>query len=86
MNVILSIINPGDEAIILAPYWVSYRDQIILAGGKPVVVEGLIENAIKRVEGASKERELKKRGEALHQRLHEVGAQREPILVIIGKK
>src|SRR4030043_2398874 len=33
INVILSIINPGDEVIILAPYWVSYYDQIILAGG-----------------------------------------------------
>lgn len=47
INVILSIINPGDEAIILAPYWVSYYDQIILAGGKPVVVKATIENNFK---------------------------------------
>jgi aspartate aminotransferase len=47
INVILSIINPGDEVIILAPYWVSYYDQIILAGGKPVVVNTLIENDFK---------------------------------------
>lgn len=47
INVILSIINPGDEVIILAPYWVSYYDQIILAGGKPVVVESLLENDFK---------------------------------------
>jgi aspartate aminotransferase len=47
INVILSIINPGDEVIILAPYWVSYYDQIILAGGKPVVVEGLLEQDFK---------------------------------------
>ena len=47
INVILSIVNPGDEVIILAPYWVSYYDQIILAGGKPVVVEALIENDFK---------------------------------------
>ncbi len=47
INVILSIVNPGDEAIILAPYWVSYYDQIILAGGKPVVVNALIENDFK---------------------------------------
>ncbi len=33
--------------IILAPYWVSYYDQIILAGGKPVVVEALLENDFK---------------------------------------
>jgi aspartate aminotransferase len=47
INVILSIINPGEEVIILAPYWVSYYDQVILAGGKPVVVEGLLENDFK---------------------------------------
>jgi len=47
INVILSIINPGDEVIILAPYWVSYYDQIILAGGKPVVVDSLLENDFK---------------------------------------
>jgi aspartate aminotransferase len=47
INVILSMINPGDEVIILAPYWVSYRDQIILAEGKPVEVEALIENDFK---------------------------------------
>jgi aspartate aminotransferase len=47
INVILSIINPGDEAVILAPYWVSYYDQIILAGGKPVVVRASIENNFK---------------------------------------
>ena len=47
INVIFSIINPGDEVIILAPYWVSYYDQIILAGGIPVVVEGKLENDFK---------------------------------------
>jgi aspartate aminotransferase len=47
VNVILSIVNPGEEVIILAPYWVSYYDQIVLAGGKPVVVEALIENDFK---------------------------------------
>lgn len=47
INVILSIINPGEEVIIFAPYWVSYYDQIILAGGKPVVVDATIENDFK---------------------------------------
>jgi aspartate aminotransferase len=47
INVILSIINPGDEVIILAPYWVSYYDQVILAGGKPVIVSASIENDFK---------------------------------------
>ena len=31
INVILSIINPGDEVILLAPYWVSYYDQVIIS-------------------------------------------------------
>jgi aspartate aminotransferase len=47
INVILSIINPGDEVIILAPYWVSYYDQIIIAGGRPVIVEAKLENDFK---------------------------------------
>jgi aspartate aminotransferase len=47
INVILSIVNPGDEVIILAPYWVSYYDQIILAEGKPVVISTSIENDFK---------------------------------------
>ena len=47
INVILTLINPGDEVIILAPYWVSYYDQVILAGGKPVIVEATIENDFK---------------------------------------
>jgi aspartate aminotransferase len=47
INVLLSIVNPGDEVIILAPYWVSYYDQILLAGGKPVIVEASIENDFK---------------------------------------
>jgi len=47
INVILCLINPGDEVILLAPYWVSYYDQIILAGGKPVVVEATLENDFK---------------------------------------
>jgi len=47
INVILSIVNPGDEVIILAPYWVSYYDQIILAGGKPITIRTTLENDFK---------------------------------------
>jgi aspartate aminotransferase len=47
INVLLSIVNPGDEVILLAPYWVSYYDQVILAGGNPVVVEATLENDFK---------------------------------------
>lgn len=46
-NVILSLINPGDEVVILAPYWVSYADIVKFAGGVPVIVEGSIENGFK---------------------------------------
>jgi aspartate aminotransferase len=37
-NALLATINPGDEVIIPAPYWVSYPDMVLLAGGKPVEV------------------------------------------------
>jgi aspartate aminotransferase len=47
INVILSIVNPGEEVIILAPYWVSYFDQVILAGGKPVIIEAKLESDFK---------------------------------------
>lgn len=47
INVILSIVNPGDEVILLAPYWVSYYDQVIIAQGKPVVIEASLENDFK---------------------------------------
>ncbi len=47
INVILSIVNPGDEVIIPAPYWVSYYDQVLFAGGKPVIVKATLENDFK---------------------------------------
>jgi aspartate aminotransferase len=47
INVILSLVNPGDEVIILAPYWVSFYDQVLLAEGKPVIVKASLENDFK---------------------------------------
>ena len=41
------ILNDGDEVIIPTPYWVSYPEQVKLAGGKPVYVEGLESNQFK---------------------------------------
>ena len=38
-NLAQAILNPGDEVVIPAPYWVSYPDMSILAGGKPVFIE-----------------------------------------------
>lgn len=49
-------------------------------------LESLIDRVVQRAEEASTYSELRKRGEELRQRLHEVGAQSEPILVVIGKK
>ncbi|WP_461533810.1 pyridoxal phosphate-dependent aminotransferase [Sinomicrobium sp.] len=46
-NVALAMINPGDEIIIPAPYWVSYSDIVKLAEGVPVVVSTSIENDFK---------------------------------------
>jgi aspartate aminotransferase len=37
-NALMATINPGDEVIIPAPYWVSYPDMVLLAGGEPVSV------------------------------------------------
>ena len=46
-NVVLSIINPGDEVIIPAPYWVSYLEIVKVAEGIPVIVHAGIENDFK---------------------------------------
>ena len=46
-NAVLSLINPGDEVVVPAPYWVSYREIIKLAGGSPVYVETKLENDFK---------------------------------------
>jgi len=46
-NVFLTLLNPGDEVIIFAPYWVSYVDMVKLAEGVPVIIEGGIEQDFK---------------------------------------
>ena len=38
-NTVMALVNPGDEVIIPAPYWVSYPQMVLLAGGTPVIVE-----------------------------------------------
>ncbi len=38
-NAVCSLVNPGDEVVIAAPYWVSYPDIVKYAGGKPVILE-----------------------------------------------
>lgn len=46
-NTILALVNPGDEVIIPAPYWVSYPQMVKLAGGGPVIVPAGIEQDFK---------------------------------------
>jgi aspartate aminotransferase len=46
-NALLATLNPGDEVIIPAPYWVSYPEMVVLCGGKPVFVETTMEHSFK---------------------------------------
>jgi len=46
-NLCLALLNPGDEVIIPAPYWVSYPDMAVVAGAKPVFIEAGIEQGFK---------------------------------------
>jgi aspartate aminotransferase len=46
-NALVATVNPGDEVVIPAPYWVSYPDMVLLAGGTPVPVLTTAENGFK---------------------------------------
>jgi aspartate aminotransferase len=46
-NALVATLNPGDEVVIPAPYWVSYPDMVLLAGGEPVVAEASIQTGFK---------------------------------------
>ena len=46
-NLAQALLNPGDEAIIPAPYWVSYPDMVMLAGGKPVMIATTLQQGFK---------------------------------------
>ncbi len=43
-NIFMALLDPGDEVLIPAPYWVSYPDMVMLAGGRPVILETKAEN------------------------------------------
>ena len=47
VNAILSIVNPGDEVIVFAPFWVSYEEMVKMADGVPVILVGSLENDYK---------------------------------------
>ncbi len=53
-NVMLALLNPGDEVIVFSPYWVSYDALVRLAEATPVIVKGTLENDFK-VTGAQVE-------------------------------
>ena len=55
INILLSVVDPGDEVILLAPYWVSYLDQIIFSEGKPVIIQTTIESDFKVTPGQLEE-------------------------------
>jgi len=46
-NALVATLNPGDEVVIPAPYWVSYPDMVLLAGGTPVTFEASLETNFK---------------------------------------
>ncbi len=46
-NAMVATLNPGDEVIIPAPFWVSYPDIVLLAGGTPVCIDTKVENDFK---------------------------------------
>ncbi len=46
-NALMATINPGDEVIVPAPYWVSYPDIVMLAGGTPIIVQGNADKGFK---------------------------------------
>jgi aspartate aminotransferase len=46
-NIMMAMLDPGDEVIVLSPYWVSYADVIKVAEGTPVYVRGDLENNFK---------------------------------------
>ena len=46
-NALVATLNPGDEVVIPAPYWVSYPDMVLLAGGTPVIAETTLDSGYK---------------------------------------
>jgi aspartate aminotransferase len=46
-NALVATLNPGDEVVIPAPYWVSYPEMVLLAGGEPVAVPTTMESGFK---------------------------------------
>lgn len=54
MNIMLAVVNPGDEVVLPAPYWVSYIEMVKFAEGVPVVIDTTIETDFKITPGQLK--------------------------------
>jgi len=63
-NVMMCLVNPGDEVIIPAPYWVSYIEIVKLAGGTPVIIETSMETDFK-VSGKEVEKKITDKTKAI---------------------
>jgi aspartate aminotransferase len=63
-NAMIALLNPGDEVIVFAPYWVSYDALVRLAEGVPVLLKGGIENDFK-VTAAQVEKAITKKTKAI---------------------
>ena len=83
-NLFQALLNPGDEVIIPAPYWVSYPDMVRIADGEPVIIDTGIEDGSKEQVVLSKEDERLRRSLArLQDRINAIkgqlpGADRPP--------
>ena len=53
-NALMATLNPGDEVIIPAPYWVSYPDMVMIAGGAPVAVVATAESRLQDQAGTAR--------------------------------
>ncbi|MBK9761384.1 MAG: pyridoxal phosphate-dependent aminotransferase [Flavobacteriales bacterium] len=47
MNVVMALVGPGDEVVIPAPFWVTYAEQVRIAGGVPIIVRSTLEEDYK---------------------------------------
>ncbi|HMJ69786.1 MAG TPA: pyridoxal phosphate-dependent aminotransferase [Cyclobacteriaceae bacterium] len=63
-NVMIALLNPGDEVIVFSPYWVSYDALVRLTEATPVIVKGTLENDFK-VTGAQVEKAITKNTKAI---------------------
>ena len=62
-NALLATLNPGDEVIVVAPYWVSYPEMVLLCGGTPVTVDARGRARLQAAAGGSRKARSRRRRE-----------------------